>query len=295
MKKKWNRDICKKTALILVLFGVIAGWAASPLLGADADKVDVQSLYRQAVETFRNANALAAKDPDKARELYQKTLMRFERIVREGGISNGKLYYNIGNTYFRMKDIGRAILNYRRAEQFIPNDPNLRQNLNFARANRADHIEEKQETRILKTLFFWHYDLSTGTRVHVFAAFFMLLWVFASIRIFFRRPFTVWCIAVSLLFSILFGGSLAVEHVHRQQTRPGVVIAEEGRGPQRQQRNLRTQLQRAASCPERNLRWSRQGPTGAALNCPILANAGCREPISNWSGNTSVQIGRFAR
>ena len=224
---KLNRDICRKTALILVFLGLIAGCAASPILAADSENLDVQSLYRQAVETFRNANALAAKDPDKARELYQKTLMRFERIVREGGISNGKLYYNIGNTYFKMKDIGRAILNYRRAEQFIPNDPNLRQNLNFARANRADHIEEKQETRILKTLFFWHYDLSTGTRVYVFAAFFMLLWVFASVRIFFRRPFTVWCIAVSLLFSILSGASLIVEHVHRQQTRPGVVIAQE--------------------------------------------------------------------
>jgi hypothetical protein len=27
-----------------------------------------------------------------------------------------------------MKDVGRAILKYRRAEQYIPDDPNLKQN-----------------------------------------------------------------------------------------------------------------------------------------------------------------------
>ncbi len=226
IRKRYN-DTRKKTALLLLALGLIAGWAASPLFAADADKAEVKALYTEAVEAFRNANALAASDPDAARILYRKAVMRFEAIVRDGGIHNGKLYYNIGNTYFKIKDIGRAILNYRRAEQFIPNDPNLRQNLDFARANRIDRIEERQETRIMKTLFFWHYDLSTRTRVYVFSVFFMLLWLFASVRIFFKRPFTVWCIAVSLLFSTLFGGSLFAEQVHRRQTRPGVVIAEE--------------------------------------------------------------------
>ena len=84
--------------------------------------------------------------------------------MREGGIENGKLYYNLGNVYFRMNDIGRAILNYRRAESYIPNDPNLHQNLSYARSRRLDEIEERQKTKVLRTLFFWHYDLSGWTR-----------------------------------------------------------------------------------------------------------------------------------
>ncbi|MGD8368991.1 MAG: tetratricopeptide repeat protein [Desulfobacterales bacterium] len=227
MKRTGNPDMFRKSLLLLLVLGWIAGAAAAPLSAAGAGPVDVKTLYRQAVEAFRNANTLAAADPEKAQELYRKAVMRFERIAREGGVHNGKLYYDIGNTYFKMKDIGRAILNYRRAEQFIPNDPNLRQNLNFARRKRVDHIEEKQETRILKTVFFWHYDLSTRTRVYLFAVVFMLLWIFAAVRMFRRRPFTVWCIAVSLLFSILLGGSLVAEQVHRQRTRPGVVISEQ--------------------------------------------------------------------
>ncbi len=217
----------RETALILLILGLIAAGAASPLLGADADRAEIKTLYQEAVEMFRNANSLAAASPEKAHELYQKAVMRFERIVREGGIRNGKLYYNIGNTYFRLKDLGRAILNYRRAAQYIPNDPNLRQNLDFARANRIDQIEEKQETQILKTLFFWHFDLSTRTRIYIFATVFMLLWLFAALRIFFRKPLMAWGVAVSLLFSILFGGSLVAEFFHQHQSRPGVVVSAE--------------------------------------------------------------------
>ena len=53
-----------------------------------------------------------------------------------------------------MKDIGRAILNYRRAEQYLPNDTNLHQNIAFAKTLRIDQIEDKQQTQILQILFF---------------------------------------------------------------------------------------------------------------------------------------------
>lgn len=54
--------------------------------------------------------------------------MRSRRIIQEGVVKNGKLYYTLGEICFRMKDIVRAILNYRRAEQYVPDDPNLKQN-----------------------------------------------------------------------------------------------------------------------------------------------------------------------
>ena len=53
-------------------------------------------------------------DPEQAKALYLKAALRFERIAQEGNIQNGKLYYNMGNTYFRMGDIGRAIRDMRR-------------------------------------------------------------------------------------------------------------------------------------------------------------------------------------
>ena len=204
-----------------------SGLFVKPAHGATLDSAQIEALYSQAKELFLQANELAAIAPDEARDLYGKAAMRFERIVREGGIQNGKLYYNTGNAYFRMKDIGRAIVNYRRAEQYIPGDPNLKQNLKTAREKRLDEIEEKQKTQVLKTLFFWHYDLSTKTRVVIFTISFMLLWIFAAIRILANMSFVGWSIAVAVMLSVLLAGSLVVEETCLRKTRPGVIISSE--------------------------------------------------------------------
>jgi hypothetical protein len=193
----------------------------------EIDKSGIIDLYSQAKEYFRQADKLSIREPVKAMDLYRKSAMRYEMIIKEGGIRNGKIYYNLGNVYFRMKDIGRAILNYRRAEQYIPDDPNLRQNLNFAREKRLDKIEEKQETKVLKTLFFWHYDLPTGIRAILFLTFFILFWIFASCRLFIKRSFLIWCIVISAFISILLSGSLTAEEISLKMSRPGVIISKE--------------------------------------------------------------------
>lgn len=187
-------------------------------------KTEIADLFSQAKSIFHQADRLAVKNPDKAKDLYLKSIMRFERIIKEGKIHNGKLYYNIANAYFRVKDIGRAILNYRRAMEYMPDDPNLRQNLNYAREKRLDKIEERQKTRIFKTLFFFHYDLSTKTRIIIFSSAFILLWLFAAIRLFIRKGFITWGIVISIIFSGLFAGSLTVEAVNIHSSHPGVII-----------------------------------------------------------------------
>ena len=176
---------------------------------------------------FNEANKLSLSDPEKATFLYQKSILRFERIIKDGDIENGKIYYNIANIYFRIKDIGRAILNYRRAEQYIGNDMNLQKNLEFARNTRKDQIEEKQETKVLKTVFFWHYDLSAKTRLILFTVSFGLLWIFAAARLFVKKSFLKWAISLTAALSILLAGSLIIEYITRQQSIPGVVISQE--------------------------------------------------------------------
>lgn len=213
----------------------LAAWAAMALLllaasvssHAGLSQSDMQSLLGEANHLFRQADGLAGQDPDAASDLYQKAIMRYERIINEGGVENGGLYYNIGNAYFRMKDIGRAVLNYRRAEQYIPNDPNLHQNLNYARARRLDRIEEPQRKKILKTLFFWHYDMSARMRSRVFAVCFVAVWFAAGVRLFVRRTTLSWVLAVCSLLAAAFLASLLVETTGRRSTQPGVVVSEE--------------------------------------------------------------------
>lgn len=187
---------------------------------------EISRLFVDANTLFAEANRIASSDPEKAADLYQKSLLRFEKIVNQGRIENGKLYYNIGNIYFRTHDIGRAILNYRKAAQYIGNDINLEKNLAFARDTRQDRIEVKQETKILKTVFFWHYDLSSKTRLLLFTLTSGFLWLFAAVRIFIKRPVFKWAVSVTAALACLLAGSLAIEYLALKRSVPGVIISD---------------------------------------------------------------------
>lgn len=218
----------KKLKLCISILTLLAiAVYAQPLHASTLDPAEIMELYNQARESFRQANELSSTNPEAADDLYRKAVMRFETIVRKGGIQNGKLFYNIGNVYFKMGDIGRAILNYKRAGHFIPNDPNLIQNYRSAKARRMDRIEEPQQKRVLKTLFFWHYDFSTATRVVVFTVFFVFLWLAAILKLFISRQYLTWLIVFALIVSILFSGSLLTDFLYQQKYRQGVIISPE--------------------------------------------------------------------
>jgi len=209
------------------LFAVAAMiFLLAPPCAASLDQAGVQQLFQEANSLFRRGNELSRTDPAGARDSYRAAVIRFERIVDEGGIRNGKLFYDIGNAYFRLNDLGRAILHYRRAAQFLPGDTNLTQNLRYARSRRIDQMEEKQQTQVLKTLLFWHYDLSQRTRAALFAGFFAAFWMLASLRLFFAdrvpRALPAACGGVALLFL----GSLVLEAASGSQG-GGVILAEQ--------------------------------------------------------------------
>ncbi len=85
-------------------------------------------------------------------------------MIDQGGIQNAKLCYNLANAYLLKEDLGRAILNYRRAATLDRTDLNIQKNLTFARSQRADRVETSTQKRVLGTLFFWHYDFSLQTK-----------------------------------------------------------------------------------------------------------------------------------
>jgi tetratricopeptide (TPR) repeat protein len=200
---------------------------AAPPAAAALSELESSALLMEGNSLFQQGNELATSKPDEAKELYLKSAMRFERIVRDGGVENGKLYYNIGNAYFRAGDLGRGILNYRRAGQFIPNDRNVQQNLAFARSRRKDAMEEQEDARVFRTLMFWHYDFSFGQRFALFTAAFLTLWTAAAARVFFSRPFLKWIIGIAAALAAALGISLLTESLALQRDRPGVILAEE--------------------------------------------------------------------
>jgi len=56
----------------------------------------------------------------------------YEKLIRSGQ-SSAAVYFNLGNSWFKAGQLGRAIASYRQAESLSPRDPDIRANLQFAR------------------------------------------------------------------------------------------------------------------------------------------------------------------
>ena len=72
---------------------------------------------------------------------YTKALELYNAICKEGLLSS-KLYYNMGNAYYKNGEIGKAILFYKRAHKLAPADEDIRYNLDIAEAQTKDNIEK---------------------------------------------------------------------------------------------------------------------------------------------------------
>lgn len=68
---------------------------------------------------------------------FQAAAGIWESLAREG-VEDSHLWYNLGNAYYQQGDLGRAILDYRRAQRLAPRDSEVRDNLALARSRRPD-------------------------------------------------------------------------------------------------------------------------------------------------------------
>jgi hypothetical protein len=205
---------------IVVLVAVTAAFTAS----TRAAEQPVSEQLSSAESAFRRAIELDASDPAAAADYYRRALLHYEAITG-AGVHNGRLYYNLGNIYFRLGDIGRAILDYRRAALYIPSDPNLEQNLRYARSRRLDRIEPQQRERVFRTLFFFHYDVPTRFRFAVFLGAFVLAWAFGAAALFAGKHWVRTTIVVCALLAVVMLVSLAVERTAMARRPAGVVVA----------------------------------------------------------------------
>lgn len=75
---------------------------------------------------------------------YDSALIVYNRIIDEGYFS-AQLYYNIGNTYFKMRNVSMSIYYYERALKYEPCNQDIINNLSIANALITDKIEPLPE------------------------------------------------------------------------------------------------------------------------------------------------------
>lgn len=90
-----------------------------------------------------HAVSKAEADSAYAQEHYQQAIQLYEQLLKKGESSD--LYYNLGNSYYRMDDMTKAIVNYERALLLSPGDRDIRINLQMARSKTIDKVVPETE------------------------------------------------------------------------------------------------------------------------------------------------------
>lgn len=75
---------------------------------------------------------------------YPAAIQAYDSIRYEG-YGSAKLYFNLGNAYYKDSQIGQAILYYNKAQRLAPGDDNIRHNLAVANTYVRDRIDNVPE------------------------------------------------------------------------------------------------------------------------------------------------------
>ena len=71
---------------------------------------------------------------------YEEAYEKYNQILA-GGFESGEVYYNLGNTAYKLDKRGEAVLFYEKALVYLPGDPDIQYNLNLVKQQVIDRIE----------------------------------------------------------------------------------------------------------------------------------------------------------
>jgi len=155
---------------------------------------------------------------------YPDAINGYLRLI-DSGYVNGHLYYNLGNAYYRSGQLGRAILNYKRAQLLIPRDADLNFNLRYALDQTKDAISPAQN--LLKQAFFWLDGITFRELMWGVALLNIMFWGILVLRLFVRSEWTYYVFIVLLIFWLVGGASLGVKWYQLKTDLRAVILAEE--------------------------------------------------------------------
>jgi tetratricopeptide (TPR) repeat protein len=170
------------------------------------------------VEQFFEANQAYKKHQ------FQQAIDGYLHLI-ENGPENGQVYYNLGNAYFRLGDLGRAILSYERARLLIPRDGDLAFNLSHARNQTQDASMDLQMSSLSDVL-----GLGGLNRYEAFFGFALLNLLFSALLCIRLYKKTEWTYYLSIFMAIVIsiaGCALALKWVAWVTDDRAVVLSEE--------------------------------------------------------------------
>lgn len=158
---------------------------------------------------------------------FTTAIQIYEMILRTG--ESADIYYNLGNSYYKIGDIAKAILNYERALILKPANKDIRFNLEIARTKTVDKVTDVPE------LFFitWLKSITNSMGIQSWAiiaiSFFLLFIVsiyifFFSTKIVARKTFFILALFF-LVFCVIANISAAFQRRVRLNRMNAIIIS----------------------------------------------------------------------
>lgn len=215
-----------KRLIFIISTGLIFFYNVHPVQGKNRSLTTLSPGNQRIEEELDAATLFMEANRYYKEEKHSEAALRYEKLI-QSAVGNGEIYYNLGNSYFKMGMLGKSILSYRLAGLYLARDEDLKANLGYARQLTKDKIESKQYLPFLKKFCFWYSKLNLKELLIVFLIVHGLFWILALTRIFWKNEYQNLILLINLVLVGVLGCSLALKLYNYTYNIDGVVLAKE--------------------------------------------------------------------
>ena len=136
---------------------------------------------------------------------YVESASAYQQLVGQG-YTNFRLYYNLGNAYYKRGDLGRALVNYLRAQRLSPRDADVKANLELARSQTVERLDLKRAplfTRLSLVTIPWM--TFNETALPILATWYLVAISFAAMILMRKKRPRKVIFSLVLVFLLMFG------------------------------------------------------------------------------------------
>jgi tetratricopeptide (TPR) repeat protein len=169
---------------------------------------------------FEKANKLYEQ------QAYDSAAYYYEQVL-ESGTTNAAVYFNLGNSFFRLKKVGLALLNYEKARRLSPNDPDILANIRYANSAIIDRLPQPEQSFIEAVMFRVHTLLPLSTQLWILLSLCTALCVLFSLGLYVSPNARLWIIYLSsllVLLTVVVGTSAGIKIYNSERAGYAIVL-----------------------------------------------------------------------
>ena len=160
---------------------------------------------------------------------YNEAMQTYQQLVDQD-YADSSLFYNLGNAYYRLGDLGKAILNYERASRLAPRDSDIQVNLAFSQTQTIDQYDTGADSPLEQ----WTQAASAKLTLDEMSVLTLVsFWVLAALFILYHHSQNArwgkvlrYALVVTLLV-LLLGAFTLGERIYSEKTSPIAVVTVE--------------------------------------------------------------------